>query len=102
MTTSNPKEIEQLKASGKILATVLNMVASRAVAGVSAAELNQYAESEIEKAGGKPSFKSYGKPAFPAGLCVSINDEVVHGVPAKGKVLKEGDIVGLDLGVDYH
>lgn len=102
MITSNPKEIEKLKTSGKILATVLNMVAKKAVAGVSAAQLNKLAEDEIAKAGGKPSFKGYGKPAFPAGLCVSINDEVVHGVPAKEKVLKEGDIVGLDLGVDYQ
>ena len=105
MITKDPKEIEVLKHGGKILATVLNMVASKAKPGVSAAELDQLAEAEILKAGGKPSFKNYrsqtGDPAFPASLCVSRNNEVVHGIPYKDKILHDGDIVGLDLGVEY-
>lgn len=102
MITNNPKEIEKLKISGKILATVLTSIATKAQPGVSAAELNDFAEAEIAKAGAKPSFKGYGKPPFPAALCVSINDAVVHGVPSKDKILQSGDIVGLDLGVNYQ
>jgi methionyl aminopeptidase len=106
MITHDPKEIELLRRSGKILATVLNLVASKAIVGVSTWELDQLAESEIKKLGGRPSFKNYaamsGDPPFPASLCVSINDEVVHGIPKKDRLLKNGDIVGLDLGVEYH
>ncbi len=105
MITKDPKEIEILREGGKILATVLNMVASKVAPGVSAAELDALAEKEILKMGGIPSFKNYrsqpGDPAFPATLCVSVNNEVVHGIPAKEKILKQGDIVGLDLGVEY-
>lgn len=106
MITKNPKEIEILRAGGSILAAVLNLVASEAKAGVSAFELDQLAEKEIIKAGGRPSFKNYqsrpGDPPFPSSLCVSVNDEVVHGIAHKNKILKDGDIVGLDLGVDYQ
>lgn len=106
MIIQDPKEIEILRAGGKILARVLHMVVGYAVAGVSAFELDQLAETEIRKAGGHPAFKNYrpssDDPPFPAALCVSINDEVVHGIPTKQKILKEGDIVGLDLGVEYQ
>jgi methionyl aminopeptidase len=106
MITTDTKEIETLKAGGKILATVLNRVAKMVAPGVSAFELDKFAEDEIRKLGGKPSFKNYrsqpGDPAFPAALCVSIDNEVVHGIPTKDKILKEGSIVGLDLGVEYQ
>ncbi|OGE74223.1 MAG: type I methionyl aminopeptidase [Candidatus Doudnabacteria bacterium RIFCSPLOWO2_02_FULL_42_9] len=106
MITKDPNEIKILRQGGKILATVLNMVASKVKPGVSAAELDELAETEIIKMGGKPSFKNYrsqvGDPAFPASLCVSRNNEVVHGVPGKDKILQDGDIVGLDLGVIYQ
>jgi methionyl aminopeptidase len=105
MITKDPKQIQILREGGKILATVLNMVASKAQAGVSAGALDELAEKEILKAGGKPSFKNYrsqlGDPPFPASLCVSVNNEVVHGIPRKDKILNDGDIVGLDLGVEY-
>src|SRR6185436_4696551 len=98
MITKDPKEIELLRQSGKILATVLNLVADRVAPGVSAAELDQIAEREIIRAGATPAFKNYraqpGDPAFPATLCVSRNNEVVHGIPQKEKILQEGDIVG--------
>ncbi|MBX4191436.1 MAG: type I methionyl aminopeptidase [Candidatus Doudnabacteria bacterium] len=106
MITKDPKEIELLRKSGKILATVLNLVASKVKPGISAKELDVLAEQEILKAGGKPSFKNYrsqiSEPAFPASLCVSVNNEVVHGIPYADKILKDGDIVGLDLGVIYE
>jgi methionyl aminopeptidase len=106
MVTNDPKEIEALRQSGKILATVLELVAKKAKPGISAAELDELAEKEIRARGAEPSFKNYaaqvGDPVFPASLCVSINNEVVHGIPSQNKILKEGDIVGLDLGVNYQ
>ncbi len=106
MITHDPQEIEKLRKSGQILAQTLKLVASRVKPGVSAFDLNELAEAEILKAGARPAFKNYksspeDKP-FPAALCVSVNDEIVHGMPVKDKILQEGDIVGLDLGVDYE
>lgn len=106
MITQDPKEIEILRTGGKILATVLDLVAKQMKPGVSAADLDALAEKEIRARGGEPAFKNYaaepGDPPFPATLCVSVNDEVVHGIPRKDKILKDGDIVGLDLGVKYQ
>ena len=105
MITQDLKEIEILREGGKILATVLNMVAAKADVGVSAKDLDTLAEKEILKAGGRPSFKNYrsqpGDPPFPAALCVSRNNEVVHGIPYADKILQSGDIAGLDLGMEY-
>ncbi|HTL39255.1 MAG TPA: type I methionyl aminopeptidase [Methylomirabilota bacterium] len=106
MLIKDPKQIETLRTSGQILAATLDLVAKKAVPGASAFDLDQLAEQEIRKAGGVPAFKNYrsqpGDPPFPATLCVSVNDEVVHGIPTKDKILKDGDIVGLDLGVQYQ
>jgi methionyl aminopeptidase len=86
------------------LAYVLNATAKKVVPGISTLELDQYAESLIREKGGKPAFKNYkpygAKTPFPATLCVSINDEVVHGIPTN-RILKEGDIIALDCGVNY-
>jgi methionyl aminopeptidase len=106
MTIKDPKQLETLKKSGQILARTLNLVASKVEPGVSAYDLDQLAEREIKGSGATPSFKNY-KPnpddtPFPSSLCVSINDEIVHGIPKKTKILKEGDIVSLDLGVEYR
>ena len=98
----NPEDIEKIAQSGKILAAALTAAVAAVRPGVSAAELDQIAEAEIKGLGGRASFKGYGGPKqpFPSALCVSVNDVVVHGVPGKELILKEGDIVGLDLGVD--
>lgn len=106
MIIKDSKQIEELKQSGKILADVLQLVASKAEPGVSAYDLDALAEKEIRRRGGNPAFKNY-KPEsssspFPNSLCVSINNEIVHGIPKKTKILKSGDIVSLDLGVEYH
>ena len=73
--------------------------------GVKTMELDTLAEKMIREYGGRPSFKNYKTPddkiPYPASLCVSVNDEVVHGVPGN-KILKEGDIVSLDLGMEYE
>src|SRR3989344_1610187 len=102
MIIKNQKELEILREGGKKLAAILNALAHHAIAGVSARELDDLAEKMILKAGGTPSFKGYkvrGAPMpYPGSLCVSINDEVVHGLPTD-RVLKNGDIVGLDIGM---
>ena len=97
-------EIDTLREGGKILAETLKILKGETKPGVTGDYLDELAEREIKKAGGEPSFKNYashkGEPPFPASICFSINDEIVHGIPY-GKVLKEGDIVGIDLGVKY-
>jgi len=98
-----PEEIEIIAEGGVILHDILHKTAKLALPGVSTWELNDFAESEIKKAGGVPSFKGYGgkQNPYPAGLCTSVNDEVVHGIPSPKTVLKGGDIVGLDIGMVY-
>ncbi len=88
-------EIDRIRKASQIVARTLNFLESHVQPGITTRELDQIAESEIRKAGAVPAFKGYR--GFPATLCVSINEEVVHGIPADRK-LKEGDIVGLDLG----
>lgn len=88
------------------MAEVLDVVSKAVAPGVSAFELNAIAEREIAARGAAPSFKDYqpdyDSTPFPGALCVSVNDEVVHGLPQKTKVLRSGDIVSLDLGVWYR
>ncbi len=104
ITIKTSDEIKTLKEGGKILASVLREVSERAKPGVSSLELDILAEKLIRRAGGEPSFKNYkagGRNPYPASLCVSLNDEIVHGIPSKDKILKEGDIAGFDLGVKH-
>jgi methionyl aminopeptidase len=97
------EEIDTIAEGGKLLHDILLATAALVRPGISTAELNDFAESEIEKIGGRPSFKHYGpkKNPFPAGLCTSINNVVVHGIPSEKDILKEGDIVSLDIGMEY-
>lgn len=91
------REIEILnRANGMVLA-ILAELKAMAVPGVSTRDLDCYAEQTIRDRGGEPAFKGYR--GFPATLCASINDEVVHGIPSKNRVLEAGDIVSLDLGI---
>src|SRR3989338_3892309 len=99
------KEIEILREGGKRLGRVLKAVAQKVAPGVTAQELNDYAYELIKAGGDEPAFlhyKPYGasKP-YPASLCVSVNSEVVHGIPNKNTILKEGDIVSIDLGLKH-
>src|SRR3990167_1177506 len=100
-----PEEIEILRECGKRLATVLYKVRDIVAPGVSTYELDKYAEKLIRDMGDEPAFLNYhpdgARVPFPATLCVSVNDEVVHGIPSKKRILKEGDIVSLDLGVKH-
>ncbi|MBT4723060.1 type I methionyl aminopeptidase [Candidatus Falkowbacteria bacterium] len=95
-------EIKQLREGGKILSSVLKKVAKQAKAGVTTNELNDLAERLILMAGGEPSFKGYGESnnPYPATLCTSVNDEIVHGIPSD-YILQKGDIVSLDVGMKY-
>lgn len=95
----NYKEIEIMRAGGKIAARVLKLLRKVAKPGMTTYELNDIAEKEIIKAGGKPAFKGHG--GFPATICASVNNEIVHGIPS-GKRIREGDLVGLDLGVFFE
>jgi methionyl aminopeptidase len=92
-----PAEIEAMREAGKMLATVLNFLAPRVVPGISTKELANMAASELKKLGGEPAFLGYY--GFPDVLCVSVNDEVVHGIPRDDHIIMEGDITSLDFGV---
>jgi methionyl aminopeptidase len=93
-------EIELMKKSGKILASVLEQVQNKAVPGVSTLELDLFAEKLIHDAGGVPSFKGY--KGFPGTLCISIDEEAVHGIPEDDIILQEGQIVTIDGGVCFE
>lgn len=88
-----------MRESGRILKESLAEVARAVRAGINSKELDQVAEQAIRSRGGEPSFLGY--KGFPASLCVSIGNEVVHGIPQEDRTLAEGDLVGLDLGVRY-
>ncbi len=95
----SPEEIAIMKQAGQIVASTLATLASKVKPGVTTGELDQIVVHEFSKKGATPSFKGYR--GYPATLCVSVNDEVVHGIPGK-RVLQEGDVVSLDLGSIYH
>ena len=91
-------QIHSLRKGGKILRGCLDHVAALVRPGITTGEIDQAAETYIRDHGGKPAFKGYH--GFPATLCISINEEIVHGIPGK-RVIKEGDIVSLDGGVIF-
>ena len=95
------EEIERMRTASGIVAEILLAVRERVRAGVSTGELDELAEELTHRRGARPAFKGYtvAGRAFPASICISINDEVVHGIPSTRRVLREGDIVGLDFGV---
>lgn len=90
-----PEEIEVMARASKLVAETLEFLKTRVRPGVTTEELDRLAEEFIRSRGGRPAFKGYRN--YPKTLCISVNDQVVHGIPSK-RVLKEGDIVGLDLG----
>jgi methionyl aminopeptidase len=96
----SPREIELMAEGGHILAATLALLSSRVVPGVSTAELDVLGEEFIRShEGAEPAFK--GLYGFPGSVCVSINQEIVHGIPSRKRVLCEGDIISLDVGVKY-
>lgn len=93
-------EIEIMRQGGKILAQIIKEVGEAAKPGVSTEELNYLAEKLMKQKGVEPSFKNYR--GYPKSICTSINDEIVHGIPSADKILKNGDILGLDIGLKYQ
>lgn len=94
-----------MREGGRRLADILNQIVAAARVGIATLELDKLAENLILQSGGRPSFKGYrikgADVAYPGTMCVSINEEVVHGIPRKERILREGDIVGLDIGMWY-
>jgi methionyl aminopeptidase len=98
-----PTQIERMRAAGCIVAEVFERIGELMGEGVTTAELDAAAEEHIFSRGGTPVFKGYrvpGRPAYPASTCISINEEVVHGIPSERK-LAAGDLVKIDVGVQY-
>lgn len=97
ITLKSEAEIEKMAASGRIVSRILDVVCGEAKAGMSTWDLDQIADRLCKEYQVKPAFKGYG--GFPACLCISVNEEVVHGIPSKKKIIKDGDIVGIDFGI---
>ncbi len=92
-------EIEKMHYVNRMVAEVLNILKNKVKAGITTEYLNEVAQKEAKKRKAKCAFKGYG--GFPKALCTSINEEVVHGIPSKKRVLKDGDIISLDFGLIY-
>ena len=100
----NEKQIEALRESGKRLALVMKEVEKNIKVGIDTLALDKIAEDAILKLGGIPAFKNYGSEMgdpYPSSICASLNNEIVHGFPSKNAVLKEGDILKIDMGLKY-
>ena len=100
----SPQEIEIMRAANVIVAEVLVALGERLRAGVTTQELDAVAEDMTRRRGAVPAFKGYevAGRVFPSSVCISINEEVVHGIPSTQRVLRDGDIVGLDFGVRFQ
>lgn len=97
------EEIEIMRSANRIVATVLERLRREVRPGISTGELDRIAEEMTLSLGARPAFKGYqvNGRTFPRSVCISINEEVVHGIPSEERILKEGDLVGLDFGVVY-
>ena len=95
----SPREIELMRQAGKVVGAVFDALKPLCKEGVTTLELANVAEQVITSFGAKPTFKGYG--GFKGAICVSVNDEVVHGIPNKHRILQDGDIVSLDAGLIY-
>jgi methionyl aminopeptidase len=102
----SPHEIEIMRVANRIVSEILAEVREKVVPGISTAEIDQIASSLIRKKGARSAFKGYrirnGMVPFPATICVSLNDEVVHGIPSPQRIIRAGDVVSLDCGVIYQ
>lgn len=95
-------EIEAMRTAGRMLATVLELVEKSAAPGMSTKDLAVIASKELQALGGKPTFLGYGDSSpFPDVICISVNDEVVHGIPKSDSILRLGDLISIDFGVTY-
>jgi methionyl aminopeptidase len=93
-------ELERMREAGRLVGEVLTELTAKVAPGVSTAELDELAEKRIRQAGATPAFKGYH--GYPATICASINDEVIHGIPSGRRVLAEGDIISIDVGASLE
>lgn len=100
ISLKSDRELGLMRKAGSIVAQILDEMAAMLKPGVTTADIDRYAESRIRDLKALPAFKGYH--GFPACVCISVNDEVVHGIPSAKRILKDGDIVGLDFGVIYE
>ncbi|HWE63064.1 MAG TPA: type I methionyl aminopeptidase [Chloroflexota bacterium] len=108
----SPQHIARLRDSGRLVAETYEVLREHVVPGVTTADLDRIAEEYITRHGAKPVYKGYNslpasrnrpaRPAFPASICVAINEVICHGIPSRIERLKEGDIIGIDIGVVYN
>jgi methionyl aminopeptidase len=96
----SPQELAIMRDANRIVAEILAEVAALAAPGVTTMELNDLSETLANKHRVQPAFKGYR--GFPCALCASVNEEVVHGIPSRNRVLRQGDVVSLDFGVIYR
>ena len=101
VTIKSKREIELMREAGKVVAKVYDEIEKNIKAGMTTYEVDQIAENTMRKLGAIPAEKGYdsgirGIPPFPTTICISINDEVIHGIPSKSRIIKEGDIVSVD------
>src|SRR5947207_12972050 len=111
VTLKSRQEIAQLREAGRIVAETYEILRPYVKPGTSTEELDQIAEDYIRGKGAKPIYKGYGArparnglpavPAFPATICVAVNNVICHGIPGSKEILREGDIIGIDIGVLY-
>ena len=100
VTIKTEREIELMRESGRMLELVHRAMKEMIKPGISTKEIDECGESMIRRLGGVPNFKNYD--GFPSAICISVNDEVVHGIPDSRRILREGDIVSLDAGLIYR
>lgn len=100
ITIKSPREIELMRESGRLLSLVHDELAKMIRPGISTKEIDKVCEEMIRSYGCTPNFLHY--QGYPASVCVSVNEEVVHGIPRESRIIQEGDIVSLDMGLIYH
>lgn len=100
VSVKSPREIEKMRKAGQLLEQVHNELAQMIRPGISTWEIDKAGEKIIRSMGCTPNFLNYN--GFPASFCTSVNDEVVHGIPSKKRILREGDIISLDAGLIYE
>ena len=98
----SPGELKIMREAGRINAEILATVKQLIQPGVSTADLNAAAEEVLKKHGCYSPFKGYSQPPYPASICTSVNEELVHGIPSRKRILREGDIISVDCGTVYE
>ena len=106
ITFKSDRDLEKMRHAGRIVADILRLMRDMVRPGVDTYTLDQAAEALVLKENARPAFKGYKVPwvsvPFPGTICASVNDEIVHGIPSRERVLQDGDIISIDTGVSYN